>query len=62
MNVDFHFILFTVRFIEWCLGGKKAGGICISDLVFGELYGVFPLMLRGCEYGGVVLNMDMVGA
>jgi hypothetical protein len=48
----------------WSLEDKMDGlgeSICISDLVFGELNGVFPLMLRGCEYGGVVLNRDMVG-
>jgi hypothetical protein len=49
----------------WSLDDKRdglGGWICISDLVFGELNGNFLLMLRGCEYGGVVLNRDTVGA
>jgi hypothetical protein len=49
----------------WSLEDKRdglGGWICIGDLVFGERNGIFPSMLRGCEYGGVVLNMDMVGA
>jgi hypothetical protein len=48
----------------WSLEDKKdglGGRVCISDLVFGGQNGIFPSMLRGCEYGGVVLNMDMVG-
>ncbi len=37
------------------------GWICISDLVFGEQNEIFPPMLRGFVYRGLVMIMDMVG-
>ena len=60
LNFPFCFVVNMV----WSLEDKRdglGGWICISDLVFWEQNEIFPSMLRGFEYGGGVLNRDMVG-